>query len=254
MTLGDRLSTFNRVLNLRTVSYFNTIPTIYDDSYGSLQNDVIEYKIGEAAWQKQLLGPGKYHINDFVMALNKACMALSATTPWTYDPILMRLRLLLAANEKFRLRSANGAYAVLGSSHPVSNEIGGKVAIGVNGSLITSLVDKETHNIMPFVPDMSAGINSIYIYIEPAIVEGISNGSSMSSSFGSLIGVIPVVGKRGHQNVFNDLDSVTFPIEYHTSVDALRVRFLDSTGYPIQFGRLECTIELKISLAKHTDM
>lgn len=246
----------DNVMEVMRVSYYNTIPTIYGSSYGALQNDTLSFSgDGGDTWTNATINHGKYTIEEFVLELNRVTDALGLPsfneTAWRYDKIKMRLVLTLPATGRFRLQSKNGAYAVIGSSQIKGTQIvGGRVTIGVNGTLTMSETPKDTVQIMPWTPDMSAGISNLYVYFDPPICEGYVSGQH-NNSLGSLVAVVPVSGERGAHITHIYTESPQFSIQYHGLLEHLRVRICDSTGTPVNFGALELFVVVRFYESQH---
>ena len=257
---NDRLSMTNKILHLERLTYFNTIPTIYDSSYGDLQNDVVRLSNdGGKTWIEKRLETGKYTVAEFVAELNRVTAQVRGfdEKAWSYSPTAMRLKLKLPAEGRYYLQPENGAYAVIGSSEVADGSgtltmLGGTKSILTNGQLKTTDSAQETEQTMPYVADMSAGINHIYVYLDPPLVEGIRDGKQ-SSSLGALVGIVPVQGNRGEQVTYSYLDSPHFPVSYHGLLESLRVRLCDPTGVPVHFGKLEASVQIKFSTPVLTD-
>ena len=260
---NERFSMTNKILHLERVTYFNTIPTIYDSSYGDLQNDIVRLSDdGGKTWKEKHLTTGKYTVGELVDELNRVTAELSGfeERAWSYSPTAMRLKLKLPAEGRYDLQPTNGAYAVIGSAvvpdssggeQPLS-VLGGTKLIDVNGRVKTTALPRATEQTMPYVADMSAGINHIYVYLDPPITEGIRDGKQ-SSSLGTLVGIVPVEGHRGQQVTYSYVDSPHFPVSYHGLLESLRVRLCDSSGVPVNFGRLEASVQIKFSTPVLTD-
>ena len=257
---NDRLSMNNKILHLERLTYFNTIPTIYDSSYGDLQNDVVRLSNDEGkTWVDKRLTSGKYNVPELVDELNRVTAEMSGfdQKAWSYSTTAMRLKLKLPASGRYHLQPSNGAYAVIGSAAVLDGEttlsaVGGTKTMQANGQVETTKTPQATEQTMPYVADMSAGINHIYVYIDPPLVEGIRDGKQ-SSSLGALVGIVPVQGQRGEMVTYSYLDSPHFPVSYHGLLEALRVRLCDSTGVPINFGKLEASVQVKFSTPVLTD-
>ena len=257
---NDRMSMSNKILHLERLTYYNTIPTVYDATYGDLRNDVVRLSNdGGKTWLEKKLRPGKYTIVEFVDELNRVTAEVDgfAEKAWSYSPTAMRLTLSLPAQGRYDLQPTNGAYAVIGSAivqsgEELVTEVGGKQTIDENAKVTTTETAQKTKQTMPYVADMSAGINHIHVYIDPPLVEGIRDGQH-NSSLGTLIGIVPVQGNRGEQVTYSYLDSPRFPVSYHGLLESLRIRLCDPTGVPVNFGKLEASVQIKFSTPVLTD-
>ena len=245
----DPLVTHQRHLRLERFTYFNTIPTIYDSSYGVLQNNILQFSSNSGtSFQNVIIPSGKYNIDEFISTLNTITTAgvtgITATDSWSYDSILMRIKLKLPATV-----NPLGPYAVLGAFYGQNNTnvVGGTTEVGVNGAITTYPTARATNHVLPYIPDMSAGISELYLYVDPPIIRGLERDGS-TAQHGALLDVIPVQGSRAeHVTYTYENGSPYFDILYANELRRITIKVLDKTGIPVNFGLLPVSVVLKIN-------
>lgn len=271
---NDPINTVGKSITLHRFIYQNVIPTIYDQ--GPHQNNVLEMWDG-TKYQKLLLSPGKYTVSDLVSELNRLSRtlknvkstqsqggdgdAVDLVNIWSYNEFKMRLEVDLPANARLKLESVNGCYAVLGMTDFKNPDgefwgyVGGKQVFSgdhMNPIKAEKTAARRTQT-LPFPPDMTNGINDLFIYINPAVFRGLDQGRQQAQA-GALLDVVPVAGERGSMITYNYVDSPTFPIQWANEMRHIQVSVLDKFGVPVDFGRLPVSLQIIVKPIVETQM
>ena len=253
---GNSVPVAGKTITLSAISYINVIPTIYDT--GLKRNDTIAYLKAKADAKDATklasdytvvpatIRKGKYTVDELIVELNRTSWtALQADAEqkgkpanyWTFDAIRQRINFTHQKNIGVTFHSEFSPADVIGADpnlewyvRPTALQHGDD--------------DKKETVFLDSHPDMSADINSLFVYVRPELVEGIVDGSK-SNYFGPLIAVIPIQGDRG-QAIHTSLETANHPIVYHQDLKYVTVSVRDSEGFLIDFSRLPIVVELRI--------